>query len=111
METEATMRTDGAASARAWREVETQGRLAPGTRGWWQVWGAGVRDVRAGDLVLGKREDGDQQAMLIDELYDSPLAPMRQGFMADGERFTLGALCPIVLLRRGTHHTLAGSLR
>jgi hypothetical protein len=94
-------------SAEALRQVEAQGVLQPGTEGWWKVWGARVSDIRPGDLVLS----GGDNADLIEGTFEAKAAPVRVGFIADGERFTLGALVPVIVLRRSTHNLLAGSVR
>lgn len=93
--------------------LEAQGRLQPGTEGWWQVWGASSRDVRAGDMVMviwGKGTPDEEFAeYLIDEILDREIvAPKFKS--SEGETFRIGALQPIILMRRGTHHTLADSL-
>jgi hypothetical protein len=101
----------GDRSRAAWQEMEAQGRIAPGTEGWWEVWGASVRDVQAGDLVLAQSGVDEQEAMLVDDTFTAKADPIRRGFVVEGERVTMGVLCKIVLLRRGTHHTLAESVR
>jgi len=69
-----------------------------------------VRDIRAGDLVLWS--DGEkQEACLVTETYRAKNHPLRWGVVVEGERVTFGALTPIVVLRRGTHHTLSESVR
>lgn len=92
---------------------EAQGSLQPGEQGWWKVWGASLADVRAGDLILTADPDADGGLVptLVEETFRPAAYPARHGFVADGARFTIGALCPIVLLRQGTHNTLAGSVR
>jgi len=91
-------------SAQAWQQAQAQGTLKPGAEGWWRVWGAGVGHVRPGDLVL---LPGDVPT-LITGRWDCRAAPVRAGFVsAEGDRFTLGALARLVILRRGTHNTLA----
>lgn len=94
------------ATSEAVAAFEAQGVLEPGTEGWWKVWGAQVHHVQAGDLV-GSLVDGEMDWFLVEELFEAKAAPLRQGFVTDGERTTLGVLCPIVLLRRGTHNVLA----
>jgi hypothetical protein len=94
-------------SQEAWAQVEAQGTIAPGTDGWWKVWGATWSHVRAGDLVLTK-VDGEATPTLVADLFEAKAAPARVGIVTDDEqRVTFGALCPLVLLRRGTHNTLA----
>lgn len=92
-----------AAARQAWAEFGAQGAITPGTEGWWKVWGAQVRHIRPGDLVLS----GDNVELIADR-FESKSAPLRVGFVdTDGNRFTLGARAPIALLRRGSHHLLA----
>lgn len=45
---------------RATEIINAQGRLEPGEEGYWKVWGASIRDIQRGDLVILKRatEDG-----------------------------------------------------
>lgn len=96
-------------TAEAVAQFEGQGALQPGSEGWWKVWGASVRHIRTGDLVATLSEDGERELdwMLIQDRFGAKAAPLRQGFVVDGERVTLGALAPVVVLRRGTHNTLA----
>lgn len=85
-------------------EFEAQPALQPGAAGWWRVWGAKPHHVRAGDIVITRGE----RPVFVTDTFTAKAAPMRQGLVdQDGERFTLGALCPIVLVRPGTHNTLA----
>lgn len=92
-------------------ELEAQDRLEPGTPGWWKVWGATPRDIRSGDIIMHK--DGDQVVTeYVEDTFTAKAAPLRIGYVInDGQRFTLGALTPIVLLRKGTHNTLSDSVR
>jgi hypothetical protein len=95
--------------------LATQGILRPGTAGYWEVWGARADDIQAGDLVMISYDDG------IFEYEVSALAPRGNGDLRDmvrprfraatGELFNIGALQPVVVLRKGTHHTLADSVR
>jgi hypothetical protein len=91
-------------------ELEAQPRMEPGTEGWWQVWGACVRDIRPGDAVAFAH-DGVTEWHYVEDTFVAKNAPIRWGIVEDGERYTLGAFTPIALLRRGTHHTLAASVR
>lgn len=96
-------------SKTAWAEVEAQGPIEPGTPGWWQVWGATVHHARPGDLILCR--DGDIDKVVptyVRDLFRSKAHPVRVGIVTDDDKeVTIGALAPMVLLRRGTHHTLA----
>jgi hypothetical protein len=98
--------TTATTSAEAQAEFEAQGAIPSGTEGWWRIWGASARHVRAGDLVLTLVDD-ELKYDLVQELFEAKAAPMRWGYVADGERLTLGALYPFHLLRWGTKHTLA----
>jgi len=91
------------------------GPLAPGQEGFWKIWGAGARDVQAGDLVLVRwaDEDGGHHieeyaiAARLDE--GNGIAPK---FAAEsGEIFRLGMLQRIVVLRWGTGNTLSPNCR
>lgn len=93
-------------------EFESQPALDPGQDGWWKVWGASPQDIRAGDLVFTRGEaDGDVDSFFVQETFTSKAAPMRVGIVVDGRQQSIGALAPIVLVRRGTKNTLAGSVR
>lgn len=96
-------------SAEAMAEFEAQGALPAGTLGWWKVWGAKTNAARAGDLILFKNDKtGEIEPLLVVERFEHKAAPMRVGIVTDnGERTSLGALFPIVLMRRGTKNTLA----
>lgn len=94
-------------SHEAWQQVEDQGTLQPGESGWWKVWGANANHIRPGDLVLAKHGD-EVVPTYVAELFPAKAAPMRVGVVTDNdERLTFGVLAPIVLLRQGTHNTLA----
>jgi hypothetical protein len=84
--------------------IEAQGRMEPGTTGYWKVWGARPHNVRPGDVVL--LAPGDEFE-LVEDTFTAKAAPMRVGLVIDGERLTIGALCPIIVLRHGDHNTLA----
>ena len=90
---------------------ESQGVKQPGTYGFWQVWGARTQDVKPGDILLCKNgDDGEVQADYITEVFAAK-SPLRAGFInADGKRFTLGIIAPMILCRWGTHGTLADSV-
>lgn len=92
-------------SAQAWEQAREQGTLQPGEQGWWKVWGASVKDVQAGDILL---EKGWQEPTLIHDTFKAKADPIRKGFVsAEGKTFTLGVLVDVVVLRQGTKNTLA----
>lgn len=84
--------------------IEAQGSLAPGTAGYWKLWGAQPRHIRPGDVVLLAP---DAEFELVDDTFTAKAAPVRVGLVINGERCTIGALCPVIVLRQGTHNTLA----
>lgn len=87
---------------------EAQGKLQPGDEGYWKVWGARPRHIRAGDIVMSKNDGDDSvETYEVEELFLAKAHPMRIGLVVKGERTTIGALCPIVLVRWGTHNMLA----
>ena len=95
-------------SPEAGAHFEGQGHMPAGTPGFWKVYGASVADVRPGDLLITKGET-DFHYDLIADTFESEAAPLRRGLVnAEGDRFTLGALCPVIVLRWGTHATLGG---
>jgi hypothetical protein len=97
-----------AAAEAAWAAFAAQGRIAPGTPGWWQVWGAGPHHIRPGDLVLwADHKTKAQECLLVEDTYESSAAPVRVGLVVDGKRSSLGALTPIIILRQDTRHRLA----
>lgn len=86
-------------------ELEAQPVLQPGESGWWKVWGAQPRHIQAGDIIL---LDPVGDWIEVKGLFPSKAAPVRVGLIdANDAMFTIGALCPIVLMRRGTHNMLA----
>ena len=93
-------------TAEAVASFEAQGRLEPGQEGWWKVWGAAVRHVQVGDLIL-TQVDGEPKWDLIVDTFEASAAPLRRGLASDTGRFTLGALAPVIVLRWGTKNTLA----
>lgn len=114
-ETEETEETEEIAeattTAKAFAELDAQGAIAPGVEGWWKVWGARPYDVKAGDLVLyDHTKEGSEGWALIEDTFTPKAYPIRVGWVAEGEKFTMGAGVPIIVLRRGTHHTLADSV-
>jgi hypothetical protein len=91
---------------------ESQGVKQPGTYGFWQVWGARTQDIRPGDLLLSRK--GETNEVCTDYVTDvfTAKSSSRAGFIdADGNRFTIGILAPMILCRWGTHGTLADSVR
>jgi hypothetical protein len=100
----------GRPAAVAIREFEAQPTLQPGDEGWWKVWGASPDDIKAGDIVLVKDSDGNVETLFIEDTFLAK-SVTRVGVVIDGERQTLGRLCPIILVRKGTRNTLARSIR
>lgn len=88
--------------------LERMGQLQPGEPGLWKVWGARVADIRPGDVVL---DDPAGDFFEVEALFEAKAAPLRVGIVVAGERQTLGAMCPVIVLRWGTGHTLADSVR
>jgi len=87
-------------------EFEAQGVLQPGEPGWWKVWGASVQDVRAGDIVITRTG-----TFHVEALFEAK-SVARQGIVVNGQPQTIGRMFgPIVVVRKGTHNTLAGSVR
>lgn len=100
---------DAVSTATVRAAIEAQPVLSPGEEGWWKVYGASPRDIQPGDFVL-TRDDTD--GFLVDDVFTSEAwRGIRTGIVVDGERQSIGTYCPIVLLRRGTKATLAGSVR
>lgn len=93
-------------SAAAEALFDAQGSIAPGTEGLWKVWGARLAEVRPGDLILIKEGEGSK-FLLIQGTFEAKARPAREGFFADGESFTYGALAPVIVLRWGTGHHLS----
>lgn len=101
--------------------LEDQGALEPGQDGYWKVFGAMAYDVQQGDLVMVGWKDRETGETGVDQYQVAALAPREdQPFMdqvrprfrsPSGEFFTIGALQPIQLVRWGTHHVLAKSVR
>ncbi len=116
----------------------SQPALQPGEDGYWQVWGASIRDIQPGDLVMLKYSDGEtgmyeveayapREARVIDgrpnTAFDDMMArghtgeglsydQLRPRFKAtDGELFSIGAMQPFALLRKSTHNILSDYVR
>lgn len=109
---------------RATEIINSQPALQPGQDGYWRVWGASVRDVQAGDIVLLKYADGEACEYEVDAYaprgndHDTVTQAfrgvgnlndqIRPRFRAtDGELFTIGALQPMALIRKSTHNILS----
>jgi hypothetical protein len=99
--------------------LDEQGRLEPGTEGWWRVWGASARDIRPGDLVMTGWRNSDGSSGHGEHTAGEP-APwgdlrdscrVRFTDAVTGELFSVGMLQPMALLRRGTHNTLSDYVR
>lgn len=89
-------------------EFEAQPELAPGDEGWWKVWGASTADVRVGDIVICEFDGVTYTKEIVQDRGDQIVG--RQLTDAEGNKFMLGALQPIVLVRKGTQNTLADSV-
>lgn len=96
-------------AAEAIAEFEAQGTLQPGEEGWWKVWGARIHNVRSGDIMLCKDADtGEVVTEFIEEIRPAGgWAGMRLLYVAEGVNRSIGALAPIIVVRKGTHNTLA----
>lgn len=91
-------------------EFLCQSTLQPGEEGWWRVWGASARDIRAGDIVCTKDSSDYPDVAFVEETFTARSHPIRVGIVVEGQRQTLGALVPILLVRKGTHNTLSDSI-
>jgi hypothetical protein len=95
--------------------LDAQGVLQPGIEGWWKVWGAMACDIRKGDLIMTKGDAAERYheyevAEIIEE--SGVISACRLRFRsAEGEDIAIGMLCPVIVLRKGTKNTLAGSVR
>jgi hypothetical protein len=99
--------------------LDAQGRMEPGTEGWWKVWGACAADIQPGDLVMvGWRDDNGCKG--IDEHTVGNPAPWgdlrdscRRRFTdpVTGKPFSVGYLQPVAIVRRGTHNILSDYAR
>jgi len=96
-------------AAQAIAEFEAQDVLQPGETGWWKVWGARVSDIKPNDIVLVKDGNGDVETLFIEDTFTAKSVARFGIVVFNGERQTLGQLCPIVLVRKGTHNTLSPS--
>jgi hypothetical protein len=88
--------------------VKTMPAKQPGTEGFWEVWGARPHHLRPGDILVSKVRGTDEVEIdFVADLFPAK-SPARQGFVnQDAEQFTVGILSPVVILRWGTHGTLA----
>jgi hypothetical protein len=85
-------------------EFEAQPTLAPGTVGWWQIWGAGAHHIQPDDIVLAKFGD---DVVTIHAVETFPM-PVGTRVVDDaGKRWVIGGLQRITLVRKGTQNTLA----
>lgn len=101
--------------------LDEQGALTPPADGWWRVWGARASDIRPGDLVMCGWKDADDPAVIHHAEYEvaemasfgaPSMNTLRVGFITTTGRFaSVGMLQAMALVRRGTHGTLAGSVR
>lgn len=93
--------------------LNEQGVLQPGDSGYWKLWGACVMDIETGDLVMCKGASGGS----FDQFEITEVLSPREGYLTDlcrrrfrdaeGEIFSLGMLCPVIVLRKGTHNMLS----
>lgn len=104
------MLSDVRTSAEVRATVEAQPRMEPGTFGFWEVWGATPQDIQGGDYVLVKMRDGSVDEFFVQDTFVAKNVA-RKGVVVDGERMTLGLLCPIVILREGTRGVLSPTAR
>lgn len=88
--------------------VMTQGALQTGTEGWWRVFGASAHDVQKDDMVVSQTQEFRVAHVVRHGDLRDVVSP---GFVGtDGETYHIGAMCPIVVLRKGTRHILAPSI-
>jgi hypothetical protein len=93
--------------------LDAQGVLQPGEEGFWQVWGASIRDVCVGDLIMVKWSNPDRTTA---EITEHEVAEVRRDIPlgvtdTEGNRFRIGALQQFRLFRKGTHNTLSNFCR
>ena len=96
--------------AEAIAQFEAQPVLQPGEPGWWKVWGASPRDIRAGDIVIAKT-DGRVETFYVENTFLAKTHPIRIGMVVNGEQCTIGVLAPIALVRQGTKNMLSDYVR
>lgn len=81
--------------------------LEPGHVGWWRVYGAYVRHIRIGDIVI-LLTNNEEERVYIRDTFCAKADPVQKGFYdQDGKAFTIGALHPVIVYRAGTRNTLA----
>lgn len=93
--------------------LDAQGTLEPGQTGYWRIYGARISDARPGDLLMVKPKDGEITEHEIKEIVTESgmLSAMYVRFIdVTGEDIRIGRLCPVIVLRKGTHHVLADSI-
>jgi hypothetical protein len=94
--------------------LDAQGIIQPGTIGWWRLWGSCINDVVTGDMLMIKPKDGEITEHVVTRIVTETgmLDAMYLRFIDhDGSDIRIGRLCPVIILRRGTHHALSGSVR
>jgi hypothetical protein len=88
---------------------QAQGVLQPGTEGFWQVWAARPLHLRPGDILLSKVGDtSEAEVDYVEELFVAKSAARRGFVNHEGQRLTVGIGASVVIVRWGTHGTLAG---
>lgn len=92
--------------------------LEPGTEGWWPVMAARAFDIQPGDRVLKgwADDDGIKRHAEFEVVEPAPWGDLRDSCRArflttTGQFASVGMLQPMALLRKGTHRTLAASIR
>jgi hypothetical protein len=98
--------------------LDAQGRMEPGDEGWWKVWGASMQDVRQGDLIMAglRKDDGTKEVVehfVREVVYEGGIKDAIWLNFIDlhGEKRGIGMLCPVAIVRRGTHNILSPSAR
>lgn len=83
------------------------GRKEPGTEGFWRVWGACWRDLRAGDVLMAKNRDTDEVGVdYVAEVLEPRMGRFRY-VDQNGVTMSCGMLAPIEVLRWETKNTLS----
>jgi hypothetical protein len=91
--------------------LDAQGKIEPGTQGYWSVWGACVSDIQAGDLVMTKSADGYDEFQVTEVLPEPGLTGIRFMIAGSDKVQRIGYLCPVAIARKGTHHILSPRAR